>query len=78
MKELYVNPGEDDSLDAALDAKNALENEFIGPDFTSEDDEVDDDEDEESEEDEDTHEEEGELPEYYDDDADDHEFPDDD
>ena len=78
MKELYVNPGEDDSLDAAQDAANALENEFIGADFISEDATVDDDEDGESEEDEDALEEEGELPEDYDEDADDHEFPDDD
>lgn len=70
MKELYVNPGEDNSLDAALDEQNALETEALPYDETLEDDD-----DSDEDEDEDDLEEEGELPEYYDPDADDQEQP---
>ena len=70
MKEPYKNPGEDDSLEAALDEQNALETGTLPYDETLEDDD-DSDEDEED----DNLEEEGELPEYYDPDADDQEQP---
>lgn len=73
MKEPYVNPGEDDSLDAALDAENALETEIIDPDNLPESED-----DEDVEDDEDESEEEGELPEDWDPDAWDQEDPNDD
>ena len=72
MKDPYVNPGEDDSLDAAQDAENALDTEFITLDDNPVDEE---DEGEEDKEDDDELEDEGYLPEDYDPDADDQEQP---